>query len=286
MRPQFEHVRTPQEASWALLWRELPAIPFEWHYHPEFELTLTLNGRGQRFVGDDVADFDDGDLVLVGPRLPHTWFARDRLDADKPMLAIVVWFSQDWVERLANDFAELGGVARLMRRAGRGLVFSEDCARYVRSHATLLRDLAPAQRLPRVLDMLVALSTDADVRPLASAHFGAGPAPDAHNERLARVLDSLHGSFAQPVDIALLAQRAALSVGAFHRFFRRHLQMTVTEYVAQLRVGRASQQLIDTDKPIGVIAAEVGYANLAHFNRQFRAIRKATPRAFRADRRG
>src|SRR5262245_45670040 len=89
MRPLFEKVTVPAGASWALLDRRLPdGIPFQWHYHPEFELTLTLNSRGQRYIGDSVADYDDGDLVLLGPSLPHTWCSAERLDPAEPHHAI------------------------------------------------------------------------------------------------------------------------------------------------------------------------------------------------------
>ena len=82
MRPLFEKVTVPEGASWAMLNRRLPdGIPFQWHYHPEFELTLTLNSRGQRYIGDSIANYDDGDLVLLGPNLPHTWCSSERLDA-------------------------------------------------------------------------------------------------------------------------------------------------------------------------------------------------------------
>jgi len=78
-----------------------------------------------------------------------------------------------------------------------------------------------------------------------------------------------------------LARIAALSTGAFQRFFRRHVGMTVLDYVRQLRIGAACQALIDSTRPIGMIAHEVGYANLAHFNRQFLAAKGMTPRRFR-----
>ena len=70
MKPQFEQVTVPVGESWSLLWRELPELPFLWHYHPEFELTLTLNAQGQRYVGDSLEDFSAGDLVLTGPTQP------------------------------------------------------------------------------------------------------------------------------------------------------------------------------------------------------------------------
>jgi hypothetical protein len=78
MKPLLEKVRPPEGASWAWLDRRLDdGIPFQWHHHPEYELTLTLNSRGQRFVGDAIGDYGDADLVLVGPNLPN----RDLYDA-------------------------------------------------------------------------------------------------------------------------------------------------------------------------------------------------------------
>jgi len=99
--------------------------------------------------------------------------------------------------------------------------------------------------------------------------------------RLARVLDRLHAEAVEPPSIQALADEAALSVGAFHRFFKRHTGMTVLDYLAQLRIGIACQLLIATDRPIRLVAAEAGYASAAHFNRQFLERRKMTPRAFR-----
>ena len=78
MRPYLEHLPVPPDASWSMLNRRLDeAIPFQWHHHPEFELTLTLNSRGERFIGDHVGSYEPGDLVLVGPNLPHSWASRE-----------------------------------------------------------------------------------------------------------------------------------------------------------------------------------------------------------------
>ena len=97
MRPLFEKVTVPEGASWALLDRKLDdGIPFQWHYHPEFELTLTLNSRGQRYIGDAISGYDDGDLVLLGPNLPHTWCSAEKIEAGRPHHAIVMWFTEAW----------------------------------------------------------------------------------------------------------------------------------------------------------------------------------------------
>ncbi|MGB7196007.1 helix-turn-helix domain-containing protein [Collimonas pratensis] len=280
MRPQYEHLSVSPGQSWRLLWRELPELPFLWHYHPEFELTLTLNARGQRYVGDHLADFSDGDLVLLGPNLPHTWSAGERIVPQQQMLAVVVWFSRDWLVQLQTSLPELAGLLQLGKRADRGLQFSAAVAESARPLMLRMEKLAPAQRLPLLLELLLLLAQDQQARPLASV-ASASIAVDTQRQRMGKVLDYLHENFQATISLELLAERAALSLGAFHRFFKRHTQLTVTAYLAQLRIGSACQQLIQTDKAIGVIAQEAGYRNLAHFNRQFRAAKGVSPRDFK-----
>ena len=68
MKPQFERVTFPKGCSFRVYNRRVPEIPFEWHHHPEYELTLTLNSRGWRFIGDHIGKYEAPDLVLVPSR--------------------------------------------------------------------------------------------------------------------------------------------------------------------------------------------------------------------------
>ena len=280
MTPLFEQVTIPAGHSWGLLWRELDTIPFIWHYHPQFELTLTVNARGQRYIGDHLGNFEPGDLVLVGPNLPHTWSASERIDAAQPMLAVVVWFSLEWITQLASVLPELHGLRQLALRAGPALQFTPQVA--ARSAAMLLQlhALPQPQRLPLLLSVLLELAGDMQARPLASNALQL-IAADGQQQRMANVLDYMHLHFRDEIAMEELAERAALSLGAFHRFFKRHALCTPSTYLARLRIGRACQQLIQTRHGVAAIAQEAGYRNLAHFNRQFRADKQMTPRAFR-----
>jgi mannose-6-phosphate isomerase-like protein (cupin superfamily) len=42
-----------------------------WHFHPEFEIMLVLEGTGIPFVGDSMQLFQPGDLVFYGNNIPH-----------------------------------------------------------------------------------------------------------------------------------------------------------------------------------------------------------------------
>ncbi len=279
MRALFERIPKDTQSSCSLLWRELPEIPFVWHYHPEYELTLTLNALGQRYVGEHMSDFEPGDLVLIGPNMAHTWSAQQRPDASEPMRAAVVWFTGDWVQRVVDAMPELAGVRHLIERASGALQFSATVAEKVAPTLVLLHTLNHAERMPALLEVLRRLSLDRDAT-LLSLPLNR-PANDAARLRLGKILDLLHAHWSDPPSLPQLASAASLSIGAFHRFFKRHAGVSVLEYVARLRIGQACHRLIESDRPIGVIAAEVGYASLALFNAQFRRLKQMTPREFR-----
>ena len=280
MKPYLEKVQRPPGASWAWLDRRLDdAIPFQWHHHPEFELTLTLNSRGQRFIGDHIGAYDHGDLVLIGPNLPHTWASRERIE-DGPHVARVMWFHPDWAASLGTTLVELQPVGALLQRAGRALQFSPAAAAAAGPRIAALFALAPERRVLPLLELLQLLATDTEAMPLATAPAPAGG--DGDRTRIDRVLDHIHLYYADGVRLGDLADIAALSESGLHRLFRRHTRQTVTGYIAALRIGEACALLSGSARPIAHIAADVGYESLANFNRQFRAAKGMTPREYRA----
>lgn len=282
MRPLFEKVTVPAGASWALLDRRLDdGIPFEWHYHPEFELTLTLNSRGQRYIGDSIEPYEDGDLVLLGPNLPHTWYSVACYDRGRSHHAVVMWFTEVWAASITETLAEMRTIRPLLAEAGRGVAFSDEAAAAARPIIETIPRHAPADRLVRLMEVLALLAGDAGRVPIAAPGSDRLKVASPDQPRIARVLDHIHEHYREPIAVTTLAGVAALSPSGFHRLFRRHTRLTVTEYVAQLRIGQACALLVSGEQPIAHIADAVGYANLAHFNRQFRAAKGMTPRAFR-----
>ena len=65
------------DAKSSFLYRnfKLPTFDAAFHFHPEFELTHIRKGEGQRYVGAQVEDFYDDDLIFLGSNLPHCWIS-------------------------------------------------------------------------------------------------------------------------------------------------------------------------------------------------------------------
>ena len=279
MKCQFEHVTFAKGCSIRIYHRQIPSIPFEWHHHPVYELTLTLNSRGWRFVGDHIGQYEPQDLVLVPSDMPHTWASTPAIDESLPHTALVVWFTKEWALRLADSCSELLSLRKLITRANTGLSFPASAGNKMESCLSDLLSQSPLKRLHTVQELLCEL---ADTKAMALAtQIATSPKSTDESGQLARVLDLLHKRFAKPIRIEDLCMAANLSARSLHRLFTRHLGENVSGYLGRLRIGRACMLLVETDYPISMVASETGFSNLSNFNRQFRDSRHMTPKEFR-----
>ena len=282
MQPFYESVSIPEGRSCLVFDRQLPDFTFNWHYHPECELTLTVNSRGTRFVGDDLAPYDDGDLVLIGPNLPHAWQSRATIDGAAPHRAIVCWFTRDWVEGLGALMPEFRPLAGLMSEAERGILFGAATQRALRDRMIALCAEEPAEQVLALQSLLLTLAATPDRRTLATGRLALSEVP-RDRQRIERVLAYLHANFRAPIRLAPLLELAHLSDSQLQRVFKRATRMSISAYVGRLRIGAACRMLAETDHGMAVIAAECGFSDGAELSRLFGAFMGKTPSRYRAD---
>jgi AraC-like DNA-binding protein len=279
MKPQFEHVTIPKGCSIRVFHRQIPEIPFEWHHHPECELTLTLNSQGLRFIADHIGTYDSHDLVLVPSEMPHTWASTKAIDKSRPHVAIVIWFTAPWALQLADVCPEYSSLRKLLKMAATGLSFPRVAGEMMESRLPGLLSDSARERLRTALNVLAELA-DTDAVSLATPQQASAISRD-EAAQLNRILDVLHKRFAEPIRVHDLCRLANISERSLHRLFVHHLGENLSDYLGRLRIGRACMWLVETDRPISLIAADAGFPNLSNFNRRFRAARHMTPKEFR-----
>ncbi|HEU5070814.1 MAG TPA: helix-turn-helix domain-containing protein [Verrucomicrobiae bacterium] len=276
----FENV--PADVGSSLTFRQFdwPNFPFNWHYHPEVELTLIVRGRGLRFVGDSVEKFVDGDLCLIGTDTPHCWVS-DK-DLEPGVLSLVVHFRPDaWGEPFWK-MPEMRGIAKLLTDARRGLQVTGTVRREVEKLFVIMQQEPPGSfmRFNTLLEMLHGIAQSQELAPLAASDFIVPVTAEA-NGKLGKILNYIQAHLGPDLTQSEVAKAVRLSPAAFSQFFRRNLGTSYVQYVNEIKIRNASRALIDTDQPITEIAYDAGFNNLSHFNAQFRRFRHISPRAFR-----
>ena len=94
-------------------------------------------------------------------------------------------------------------------------------------------------------------------------------------------VDYISQRFASPISVEALASACNMSVSALERRFRKHLGKTPRQYIVEVRLDNARQLLLETEKPIGTIALETGFADHSHFTRAFNRHFGESPRQAR-----
>jgi AraC-like DNA-binding protein len=280
MKPIFQRLTTESEDGFAFKTIRSSSFDCPWHVHPEYELILVIQGHGYRIVGDNISRLSAGDLVLVGPGLPHIWQdepgARGRGSVYFRLVQFEDAFLGDGLLRLPS----MEPVRRLLHRAGRGLHIVGKTHGKVTALMNQMADLRGMERVLLFLQILVALAGSEDCEPIASSGFAAETSL-YDQERMDRVFQFLNGHLAQTVRLAEAARIVHLSEGAFSRFFRTHTGKTFPEFVNELRIGRACSLLMEDNLNITQVAYQSGFINLSNFNRQFLRLKGLSPRAFR-----
>lgn len=91
-------------------------------------------------------------------------------------------------------------------------------------------------------------------------------------------VDYISQHFDGPISVKALASACNISVSALERRFRKHLGCTPRQYITEVRLDNARKMIRETDKPIGVIAQETGFADHSHLSRAYKKHFGSSPR--------
>jgi AraC-like DNA-binding protein len=250
-----------------------------WHFHDEYELHLITSTSGKAFVGDWIGPFQPGHLVLCGPRLPHNWISFDIPEGGVAERDLVIQFRHEPIEQAAASVPELAEAMPLLERARHGIEFFGMSERG-REHWLSVKQARGLARFAAFCDFLADLTRCTDYRLLSNVQM-QGEDDDAGLEQINAIVDRITGDLAEPLLASAAAAELGMSESRFSRFFRRATGNTFTDFVNLVRVNRACQLLMETDRQVTRICYEVGYNNVANFNRRFREIKGMTPSEFR-----
>ena len=282
--PDLELVGVRGDQSFKVWSHGYPFRTVRWHFHPEYELHLVTTTQGDRYVGDHIGAFDAGDLVLVGPNLPHNWISDVSPGETVEERCVVLQFSEAFIASCMTIFPELRFIQPVLQESVRGIRFESTVSLRV---GPLMRDLLgadDAHRIALFIEILGMIGHAAQRTTLASVGFQ--PRPTTYlSTGINNVLQHIGRNFTHELSETRLAEIARQSVSTFSRSFRKHTGMTFVQYVNSLRIELACQHLGQDDLTIAAICHEVGFNNVSNFNRQFLAQKGMPPSRFRRLRR-
>ncbi len=276
MKIKLEEIRPDVNSSFRILLTPHLNDVFLWHYHPEYEIVYIEGVSGTRHVGDHISQYEESDLVFIGPNVPHLNFD---YGVKEDYREVVVQLKEDF---LGSDFLripEFSDIAALFERAGKGISFFGKTKRIAGEKLNRLSGLPHFRQLIELLEIFQLLATTREFVLLNSR-----PVEHHYNlkeqQRLKRIYRFVGEHYQRRIDLAEAAELSNLTLGAFCRYFKKMTRMTFTEFLNQYRISQAKKLLL-LDKTVTQACFESGFESLSYFNHIFKRVAGENPSEFK-----
>ncbi|MGJ4745204.1 AraC family transcriptional regulator [Leptospira sp. SA-E8] len=93
-----------------------------------------------------------------------------------------------------------------------------------------------------------------------------------HFFQISRILDKIHKSYGEKLDINTLAIEAGMSVSAFHTNFKIITKMAPLQYIKNVRLHKAKMLMMHEGIKAHNAAIHVGYESPSQFNREYKRL--------------
>ncbi|MCR4158527.1 AraC family transcriptional regulator [Kerstersia gyiorum] len=239
-------------------------------YEPS--IVIVCQGHKRGYLANRVYHYDPQHYLVLSVPLPFS--TETDASPDEPLLAVSVRLDMTAV---ADLVIEVDQQASATSTAPAGIVSTPLDAALADTTVRLLRALrSPLEA--RVLGPAVV--RELCFRVLLGEQGGAIRAALASHGnfgRIARVLRRIHTDYAQPLDVAVLAREAGLSVPAFHAHFKAVAATSPIQYIKSVRLHQARLMMIRDHVTAAGAAVRVGYESPSQFNREFKRLFGRSP---------
>lgn len=133
-------------------------FPVPWHYHPEYELVQVMKSTGRRMVGDHIGYFDEGDLVLMGPMLPHVWINDEQYiygNEENAADAVVIQFVENFLGENFLQIPEIEGLKKVLKLSSFGLEIIGDTKNRINELMKNMLDASGLMRLSMLFSIII-----------------------------------------------------------------------------------------------------------------------------------
>ena len=280
MKPHFHKVPQQLESSYSI--RRDTSFGSLWHYHPELELHYLIRGEGVRFIGDNISNFSDGEIVLLGENLPHKWHCREDGISQYGVEALVLHFSSNFMGNDMLLLPEARLLPLLFEKAKKGMVIINETRERL---IPLIEAASRAEGLDRLIVLLSILKVLSETKNYhqvtqKSTFYQSNK---YETERLNLVYGHTMANYSKPITLEQIAAISNLTVTSFCRYFKLMTNKTYYDFLTEIRISNACHFLIEDKMSVDQIADKCGFYNISNFYRQFKKVTGATPLTYKRE---
>lgn len=244
------------------------------HKHNFFELTYILNGRGQHLLNDSVIDYKKGDLFFLTPRDEHEFIV------DEPTTFGIIKFT----EQLFLEKANIASSKHWRKSLDTVILHTNTIPKSIvaykvdRIQLFFLYELIKGEIKNSLVynrDVLLSLFGALLVvvsRNLKSSDIKTDKIYNSKKEKIDSILTYIRQNVLdkERIKIKSIADFFYMSPNYVSVFIKKHLGISIQQYVLKTKIEMAERLLKQTNLNISEIADKTGFSDSSHFNKIFK----------------
>lgn len=257
---------------------------FPWHWHPEIELTLVMDGRIAYRVNDSLYELEAGEGLFCNTNVLHSGQGLDTPDCSYLSITfhprLLYGYSSSVMQnKYMNHILKSPALASIRFRP------EEEWQRKVLGLMEHIRLLDADHPSSMELQMQIALMEIwQQIYEHVEPEESAGTENGRDTERIRRIMEYIQKHYAEKITLEDLADQIHLCKSESCRLFKRYMNESMFDYLLSYRVERSLELLRQSGMDVTQIAGQVGFANPGYYSRIFKRKMGCTPLEYRKSR--
>lgn len=263
-----------------ILYEKFDKYPLRGKVYHFYQLVYILSGSGMQLVNDYEVPYCTGDMLVLMPSDAITFNIKE------PTEFLFMGFSKQYLEHdaLAMDNSLKLELLLSKVKSNRGCILRDG------TDNVSVRHLAEGIVRESVNDNMYSkklIEQYINALILIVARNLAQSSPEEISEtsdaKIVAILQYIQNHIQEPEKLKQdqIGKIFGLSTPYVSKYFKKHTEQTLQDYIAQYRVNLIEHKLLYTNMRIGEIAYELGFTDESHLNRLFKKSRKIAPTEFR-----
>lgn len=242
------------------------------HKHQEIELIYVLEGKVQIEVNGEIWELYKDDVIVINSRYSHSWRA-----SEDAMVAVVIFDGELFTREIGSDYVTFwcnstieSAVDYKPIRAVMGNLITEYAVNMEGMNfkkKSLLYDLMDCLLNHYLVESKMKLEMVEEDKLMWTA------------------LQYISNNYWRQLSLSKVASQVYMTSSTFSRYFKKHAGINFLEYLNNLRLQNALEDLLYSNKKLTDIALDHGFTNPAMFSKAFRAAYGIPPSDYKKQKR-
>lgn len=255
---------------------------FLWHWHPEIELTLILSGEIEYQVNDTTYILTAGDGLFCNSNSLHSGYMRN----EKECTYLSVTFHPRFLYGYENSILQTKYVSLITSNEAWSSLHLQNSVPWQQEVLTDIKNIYELSKTPdsdfeMQIHMLLM-----NIWHKFYKHFSAQPdhemKPKHHLQRLRDIITFIEEHYNQEISLEDVAKSATICKSECCRFFKKHMGMTIFDYILYVRIQNSLPLLTNADS-ITEVASTVGFSSPSYYSQIFKRYMKCTPMEYKKE---